>query len=93
MQCTGRRLLKALALLTALGAGSVMAYLQHPLFGQTPEAGRLSRLTQSPNYADGRFHNQIDTPMRTTDQSEWSMWMENLFGEKPLRRPIPLEVE
>ncbi len=93
MQRTGRRLLQALALFTALGAGSVMAFLQHPLFGQLPEAGRLSRLIQSPNYADGRFHNQIDTPMRTTDQSEWSMWMENLFGEKgQVRPPGPLPV-
>ena len=77
----------AFAGIAILGVVSVVAYLQHPLFGELPSGERLARIERSPNRADGSFHNQIDTPMRTTDQSEWSMWMETLLGEKGQPRP------
>ncbi|MDR6860897.1 MBL fold metallo-hydrolase [Variovorax guangxiensis] len=77
----------AFAGIAILGVVSVVAYLQHPLFGELPSGERLARIERSPNHADGAFRNQIDTPMRTTDQSEWSMWMETLLGEKGQPRP------
>ena len=70
-----------------LGAVSIVAYLRQPLFGKLPSGERLERITRSPHYVGGRFLNQIDTPMRTTDQSEWAMWMETLFGKKGQPRP------
>lgn len=70
-----------------LGVIGVIDYLQHPVFGKLPSGERLTRVEHSPNHAGGVFRNQIDTPMRTTDQSEWSMWMETLFGEKGQPRP------
>ncbi|MGE8440677.1 MAG: MBL fold metallo-hydrolase [Comamonas testosteroni] len=77
----------ALVGILLLGAVGVIGYLQQPLFGDLPSGERLARNERSPNYADGAFHNQIDTPMRTTDQSELSMWMQTLFGEKGQVRP------
>lgn len=74
----------AVAALAGIGGA---AYLQHPVFGALPSGERLVRIERSPNHADGVFRNQIDTPMRTTDQSEWSMWMQTLFGEKGQPRP------
>ena len=73
--------------MASLGVIGVIGYLQHPVFGELPSGERLARIERSPNHANGSFHNQIDTPMRTTDQSEWSMWMQTLFGEKGQPRP------
>ncbi|HIE5648497.1 TPA: MBL fold metallo-hydrolase [Stenotrophomonas maltophilia] len=70
-----------------LGVAGVFAYLQQPVFGELPSGERLERMTLSPNYVGGAFLNQIDTPMKTTDQSEWSMWMGTLFGKKGQTRP------
>lgn len=80
-------LLKALAVVIALGGVAIVAYLQHPLFGQLPQGERLTRLVQSPNFANGIFHNQIDTPLSTTDQSQLSMWRETIFGQAGQPRP------
>lgn len=80
-------LLKACIGMAVLGGIGIAGYLQHPLFGQLPEGERSTRIEHSPNHANGVFHNQIDTPMKTTDQSEVSMWMETIFGEKGHPRP------
>lgn len=81
------RLLKAFVILAVLAAMAIAAYLQHPLFGQLPKGGRLARMAQSPHFANGVFRNQIDSPMLTTDQSEFAMWMETIFGQKGQPRP------
>lgn len=78
----------ALGGIAILGVVGVIAFLQQPVFGDLPSGDRLARIERSPNHAGGVFHNQIDTPMRTTDQSEWSMWMQTLFGEKGQVRPL-----
>jgi len=77
----------ALVGIAILGVVGVFAYLQQPVFGELPSGERLTRIEHSPNHADGVFRNQIDTPMKTTDQSELSMWMETLFGDKGQPRP------
>ncbi|VFR45315.1 Outer membrane protein romA [plant metagenome] len=82
-----KRLLIAIIGIVILGVLGAVAYLQHPVFGALPSGERLARIERSANHADGVFHNQIDTPMLTTDQSEWSMWMETIFGEKGQPRP------
>nr|WP_288255800.1 MBL fold metallo-hydrolase [uncultured Pseudomonas sp.] len=82
-----RRFFTVLISMASLGVVGVVGYLQHPVFGALPSGERMARIERSPNHANGSFHNQIDTPMRTTDQSEWSMWMQNLFGEKGQPRP------
>ncbi|WP_049620632.1 MBL fold metallo-hydrolase [Frateuria defendens] len=81
------RLLKTCAGIAILGVAGAATYLQHPLFGALPKGERLARIERSPHYADGAFRNQIDTPMLTTDQSEWSMWRETIFGERGHPRP------
>lgn len=87
MKRTWFRLLKAFAVVAVLVVVAVSAYSQHPLFGQLPEGDRQARMAQSPNLANGTFVNQIDSPLLTTDQSEFSMWMETLFGKKGQPRP------
>lgn len=82
-----RSFLVVLVGIAIVGVVGVITYLRQPVFGELPSGERLARIQRSPNYADGVFHNQIDTPVRTTDQSEWSMWMQTLFGEKGQVRP------
>lgn len=65
----------------------VVAFLQHPLFGQVPKGERLEEIKHSAHFSNGVFQNQIPSPMRTQDQSELSLWMENLFGKKGQVRP------
>jgi hypothetical protein len=87
-------LLIFLAAISATLGFAAYAYLQQPLFGNLLDNGRVSRIEQSPNYANGRFHNQIDTPLHTAGSSELSMWMELIFGKKGAPRPqgvIPSE--
>lgn len=81
------RLLQTLAFVVILAAAAMAAYLQHPLFGHLPGGDRQTRTAQSPNFANGIFVNQIDSPLSTTDQSEFSMWMETIFGQKGHPRP------
>lgn len=82
-----RRLLVMIVGVVLLGVVGVVAYLQHPVFGESPGGERLARIERSPNYAEGAFHKQIDAPKRTTEQSEWSMWMETLFRATGSPRP------
>ncbi|WP_372380923.1 MBL fold metallo-hydrolase [Xanthomonas sp. NCPPB 1754] len=81
------RLAMAVVGIAILGTAGVIGYLQRPLFGALPTGKQLERMSHSRNYIDGAFLNQIDTPMQTTDQSEWSMWMETILGEKGHPRP------
>ncbi|EYS97615.1 beta-lactamase [Cupriavidus sp. SK-4] len=78
---------KAMVIVVALDALAIAAYLQHPLFGELPQGGRLARIELSPNHADGSFRNQIETPMLTTDESQLSIMLSNTFGKKGNPRP------
>jgi len=77
--------------LGSLGALMVSAaflyYWQHPIFGATPKGDRLARITASPNYSDGAFRNQIETPMLTTDESRLSLMWRNFTGKRRETRP------
>lgn len=75
------------ACITVLGAMATSAYLRKPNFGALPSGESIEKIAASPNYVDGAFLNQIDTPMQTTDQSEWSMWLETIFGGEGHPRP------
>lgn len=66
-----------------LAASAAFAYLQHPKFGQQPEGADLGRIQASPNYVDGQFRNQIDTPMLTGDESFASVVWQNLTTTSP----------
>lgn len=76
------RTLKILAAIVALCVLGIAIYLQHPLFGKLPSGEQLTRIAQSPNHADGVLHNQIDTPMLTTDESQLSIMLGNSFGKQ-----------
>lgn len=87
-----RKMIMTLAMLAAgLGLGAC-AFLQHPKFGSYPEGSRLARITYSPHYANGEFHNQIATPVLAGETSTFSILAKNLFEHvenlSP-SRPVP----
>jgi L-ascorbate metabolism protein UlaG (beta-lactamase superfamily) len=69
----------------ALSIGAC-AYL-HPTLGQLPDGARQARIEASPNYRDGQFQNQIDTPMRTNAFTLPFAWIRGWF--EPRDRPRP----
>lgn len=87
MKRFGVRFLKVFAAVAVLGGIAAAAFLQHPLFGALPSGERLARIERSPNYANGAFRNQIDTPMLTTDESQLSIMLSNSFGKTGAVRP------
>lgn len=72
------------AIAIALGA---FAYLQHPVLGSLPSGEGLAHIERSPHHADGVFHNQVATPARTSDESDWSILRKTLFGKNGQQHP------
>jgi len=71
---------------------ALLYYWQHPIFGAAPKGERLVRIVASPNYADGAFRNQIETPMLTTDESRLTLMWRNFRGKRSETlppRPLP----
>lgn len=83
-----KALAKAGTLVAALAGLGALAYAQHPLWGELPAGGRLTRLARSPNYVDGAFRNLVDTPMLTTEESRLSIMIGNTFGKTGNPRPV-----
>ncbi|WP_207063935.1 MBL fold metallo-hydrolase [Motiliproteus sp. SC1-56] len=63
------------------------AYIQHPKFGAHPKGERLERIVRSPHYADGVFHNTVDTPVLVEGVSTLSVVVGNLLDPGENRRP------
>ncbi len=82
-----RVIFTSVLVLVLVGALGIAAYLQHPLFGALPSGDALIPIARSPHQTDGTFLNQIDTPMLTTDESQFSIMLNNSFGEKGTPRP------
>ena len=57
---------------------ALLAYLQHPKFGQLPDERHKLTFQNSPNYQQNAFRNQIDTPLFATDQSFIRVLLQNL---------------
>lgn len=58
---------------------SVYLFLQHPQFGAKAEGERLQRVTNSPNYSDGRFWNIEPTAMYTGQTPQEGNALSRLF--------------
>ena len=51
-------------------------------FGQSPKGERLERIKKSPNYKDGEFKNLSETPVFTSEKSQFSVMMGFMFRKK-----------
>nr|WP_321206099.1 MBL fold metallo-hydrolase [Limnobaculum sp. M2-1] len=79
-------LLSLLILLGALVVGSYV-YMQQPKFGQRPVGADLIRISQSPNYVNGAFQNQLPIPPSDNEENMATILIKYLFTKK--ERAIP----
>ncbi|WP_435927648.1 MBL fold metallo-hydrolase [Dryocola sp. BD613] len=56
-------------------------------FGKLPDGERLARIQASPNWRDGKFHNETTTPMYTNGKGFLSVLWEYLFVKHSETKP------
>jgi L-ascorbate metabolism protein UlaG (beta-lactamase superfamily) len=66
---------------------SLLIFLQFPQFGKLPIGERLERIEKSPNYKDGKFHNQIPTRELTSDVGFLRMMKQFMFNKSDSLKP------
>lgn len=66
---------------------AVFLFMQQAEFGKAATGDRLSRIQQSPNYKDGKFHNQSYTPDLAPDVSMYQVLNDTLFNRSKRNRP------
>ncbi len=71
---------------------AIYLFMQQPMFGRKPTAERLQVIQQSPNYYEGAFQNQSDTPNFTNGGNFFTV-LNKFFFEKRVRnkpaQPLP----
>ena len=81
-------LLILLAVVAAIAVAAVLV-LRHPAFGRKMSKERKARIEASPNYRDGMFQNEEETPQFTGDKSPMAMlW--DFIAHRPKDR-VPQE--
>lgn len=87
-----RRMLLTLVCLVVAVAIGATTLLHLPPFGRLPRGKRQARIERSPNYRDGKFHNQTPTAFGIQKGSRWSTLRRMLWPDvTDLRpsRPLP----
>ena len=56
----------------------IFAFFNQPGFGKNPEGKRLETIRQLKNYVNGKFRNQEETPLFTSDDSVISVILKGL---------------
>lgn len=80
-------MITTLILIVILGI-ALFLFLQHPQFGKKPSGERLLLMQKSPNYKNGRFHNQNFTPDLTEGYTMTGVLYEFLFKKAANRSPF-----
>lgn len=75
-------MITALSVLAVVALGGYL-FLQQPVFGGRPTGQRLARMQQSPQFRDGIFHNEHNTPMMVEGVSYPAIIWKFFFGKKP----------
>lgn len=91
-----RTLKKAMILFCVLIALLVVSgcfYMGQARFGRLPQGERLDRISQSPNYRDGIFHNREPIPQIVEGGGGLGLWLKFLLRDgEGLTPPEPLPV-
>ncbi|MDB5193784.1 MAG: beta-lactamase [Segetibacter sp.] len=80
-------MLVILIVIVVLWLGAYL-YMQQPMFGKAATGERLERMKSSPNYKDGKFQNQHNTPALTEGYGYGKVLYEFLFKKKEGRAPV-----
>ncbi|KQS31324.1 MBL fold metallo-hydrolase [Dyadobacter sp. Leaf189] len=73
--------------LLALLVLGVFMFMKQPQFGRKPTGARLERIKQSPNYRDGQFQNESNTPALAEGASYLKVMVNFFFGKSQLNVP------
>lgn len=76
-----------ITILIILVTATAFMILNQPKFGQLPKGERLERIKKSPNFKDGEFKNMNETPVFTSDKSQFSVMMDFIFKKKSRVKP------
>lgn len=87
MRLNWRRFWLSILVTAAVLILAVVGYLQRPLFGRLPDAASVARYGHSPNFRDGRFVDQIESPIHTNGSSDLTILRDSLLGKKGHPRP------
>lgn len=81
------------SLLVVLLVGSGCLYLNQPQFGRLPKGERFDRISRSPNFKDGTFHNREPIPEIVEGGGGLGLWLKFLLRDGDgLTPPILLPV-
>ncbi|MCF8254762.1 MAG: MBL fold metallo-hydrolase [Bacteroidia bacterium] len=81
-------MLAILVVLIGIGIAAALI-LNQDKFGEMPSGNRLKRIEQSPNYRNGSFQNQHETPDLSEDATYYSVLKEFMFTKH--QRKIPTD--
>jgi len=80
-----------LLLAALLLAGSGCFYLRQEKFGRLPQGERLDRISRSPNFSDGTFHNQVPIARIVEGGGGLGLWLKFLLRDgAALQPPAPV---
>lgn len=82
-----KKIMISFLLITAVFAGAVFLFLQHPTCGKAPAGKRLERIKKSPHYKKDMFDNINYTPQLTEDASMPKVMLRFLFGKNNGAKP------
>lgn len=68
-------------------SGGIWAFLKQAQFGGVPMDARLERIQRSPNFRNGQFQNQLQTPMMTGDSGSLGTMMKYAFNRNKRLKP------
>jgi len=77
-----------IVLLALVLSVTTFLYMRQSKFGLQPNPSRLDRMSKSPHFKDGKFHNIHHTPELTEGNSMMSVTFEFLFNKAQRRRPV-----
>lgn len=77
--------------LLLVGLVIYLAIKLNPAFGKNPDGERLVRIENSPNYADGRFHNPVETDVQSDDVPFFKLMKLFFFPEGEVEPKQPIE--
>lgn len=75
------------ASLVGLFGGGLWAFLKQAKFGDMPADARLERIKRSPNFRNGQFQNQLQTPMMTGDSGSLDTMVKFIFNRNKRLKP------
>ena len=68
-------------------SGGVWVFLKQAKFGGMPADARLERIKRSPNFRNGQFQNQLQTPMMTGDSGSLDTMVKFVFNRNKRLKP------